>query len=326
MNYRRLGKTSYEVSEIGIGTWQLGAKWGEQFDHSKAVDILQEAYQGGVNLIDTADIYQDGLSEKAVGQFIKTVKDKIYVVTKIGRKANPHTASAYDKANLTQYVDACLDNLQVSSLDLVLLHCPPSEVYKDPAVFETLDTLKQQGKIAHYGVSVETVEEAINASQFDISAVEIIFNMFRLKPRELFFEKATEKDLGILARVPLASGLLTGKFDRQTVFGENDHRKFNRNGEAFDKGETFSGVDYENGIQAVEALKAILGNDNLAQKALKFVLMHKEVSAVIPGASNPVQVKSNLSTLNLNDLTKEELEAVNSIYDKYIKKDVEQRW
>ncbi|SEB21492.1 aldo/keto reductase [Pedobacter hartonius] len=326
MNYRRLGKTSYQVSEIGIGTWQLGAKWGERFDHSKAVDILQEAYQGGVNLIDTADIYQDGLSEKTVGEFLKTVKDKVYVVTKVGRKTNPHTASNYNRVNLTKYVDACLDNLQVSSLDLVLLHCPPGEIYKDPAVYETLDLLKQQGKIAHYGVSVETVEEAINASQFDISAVEIIFNMFRLKPRELFFDQAAEKDLGILARVPLASGLLTGKFDNQTVFGENDHRKFNRNGEAFDQGETFSGVDYENGILAMEALKAILGDENLAQKALKFILMHKEVSAVIPGASNAAQVTSNLSTLSMPDLRKEELDAVTNVYNSYLRKNIEQKW
>lgn len=326
MNYRRLGKTDYKVSEIGIGTWQLGAKWGEKFDPSKAVDILQEAYEGGINLIDTADIYQDGMSEKAVGAFLRTAKEKLYVVTKIGRKTKPHTVDNYNKDNLTSYIDACLDNLQVSSLDLVLLHCPPSQIYKEPSVFETLDELKQQGKIAHYGVSVETVEEAINATQFDISAVEIIFNMFRLKPRELFFEQATKNNLGILARVPLASGMLTGKFNKNTFFGENDHRKFNRNGEAFDKGETFSGVDYEMGILAVEELKAKLGNEYLTQKALKFILEHKEVSSVIPGASSPDQVKNNLLTLNLPSLSTQEMNAVKDIYNKYIRKDIEDKW
>lgn len=326
MNYRKLGKTSYNVSEIGIGTWQLGAKWGEKFDEVKALDILQKAYEGGINLIDTADIYQDGLSERTVGKFLKTVEERVYVVTKIGRKTAPHQISNYKEENLTRYVDECLDNLQVASLDLVLLHCPPTEIYNDPKVFESLDKLKRTGKITHYGVSVETVDEAIRASRFDISAVEIIFNMFRLKPRDLFFEHARQHDLGILARVPLASGLLTGKFSNDTVFGNNDHRKFNRNGESFDKGETFSGVDYEKGLLAVDELKAILGSDNLAQKALKFILMHPEVSSVIPGASSQQQVISNLSTLDIPELAPEELDAVENIYNAYIKQDVEQLW
>ncbi|WP_295201865.1 aldo/keto reductase [uncultured Chryseobacterium sp.] len=326
MNYRKLGRTSYEVSEIGIGTWQLGAKWGEKFDEMRAFDILQEAHEGGINLIDTADIYQDGLSERTIGKFLQRVDNRMYVVTKIGRKSAPHQILNYSEESLTKYVDECLDNLQTQSLDLVLLHCPPTEVYSNPKVFEILDQLKQAGKITHYGVSVETVDEAIKASHFDISAVEIIFNMFRLKPRDLFFEHARKNDIGILARVPLASGLLTGKFSRETTFGDHDHRTFNRNGEAFDKGETFSGVDYEKGIQAVDELKAILGSDHLAQKALKFILMHQEVSSVIPGASSPDQVKSNLLTLDIPDLTQGDLEAVENIYNTYIKKDVELLW
>ncbi len=325
MNYRTLGKTGYTISEIGIGTWQLGGKWGEKFDHSKALEILQKSYDGGINVIDTADIYQDGRSERTVGEFIKTVDKKIYVITKVGRKTSPHSLTNYSRDSINRYVDDCLENLQVSNLDLMLLHCPPSEVYQDKLFFQTLDTLKQEGKIAHYGVSVETVQEALHASQFDISAVEIIFNMFRLKPRDLFFKEALKKNIGIIARVPLASGLLTGKFDRATEFGKSDHRNFNRNGEAFDKGETFSGVHYETGLKAVEKLKKIFGV-SLAPKALKFILMHKEISTVIPGASSTSQVENNLLTQHLPELTKTEMDAIAKIYDEYFRKDVEKLW
>lgn len=325
MEFRTLGKTGFNISEVSLGTWQLGSKWGDPFDERDAAETLEAAYASGVNYFDTADVYQDGKSEQAVGQFIKRHPD-VHYSTKMGRKPEPRTAANYSKTNLTQFVDAALQNMAVDSLDLILLHCPPTSVYYDPTVFETLDDLKRAGKIQNYGVSVERVEEAMKALQFDISAVEIIFNMFRLRPAEQFFAQAQAANVGILARVPLASGLLSGKYTLDTQFGKADHRSFNRNGAAFDKGETFSGVEYATGVKAADELKQRLGTDNLAAIALRYILMYDAVSAVIPGASKSEQITANAEAAALPALTADQMVIVQDVYDKYIKHPVEYLW
>lgn len=249
MNTRTLGKTGYKVSEIGLGTWQLGTKWGEPFNEQEAMKILEASYESGITLIDTADIYNDGNSERAIGKFLKTHKNRFTVVTKCGRGLNPHTAEGYTSENMEKFIDGSLQRLGTEQLDLVLLHCPPSSVYQKDELFTGMDKLVKKGKIAHYGVSIEKVSEGIQAMEYPISAIEVVFNMFRLKPSKDLFPQAKANNVGILARVPLASGLLTGRYTKDTVFGQNDHRNYNRNGQFFDKGETFSGVDYEVGLQ-----------------------------------------------------------------------------
>lgn len=325
MDYRTLGKTNFKISEVSLGTWQLGSKWGDPFDADDAARTLEAAYESGVNYFDTADIYQDGLSEHAVGQFLKKHPD-VHYSTKMGRRIEPHSAANYSKQNLMSFVDHSLKNMQVDALDLVLLHCPPTSVYDDPKVFQTLDDLKRMGKIRNYGVSVERVAEAITALQYDISAVEIIFNMFRLRPATEFFAKAQAANVGILARVPLASGLLSGKYTAQTTFGKNDHRTFNRHGEAFDKGETFSGVDFETGLKAVDELKRRLKTDDLAPMALRYILMYDAVSAVIPGASKPEQITANAAAAERPPFTDAQMQIVRDVYDNYIKDSVENLW
>ena len=326
MQYRTLGKTGFKVSEVSLGTWQLGGKWGDPFSEKDALDTLEAAYDAGVNFFDTADIYQDGASEKAIGKFLKGKEDKLHVSTKIGRKLDPHVAEGYTKENIDKFVDECLTNMGVDSLDNVLLHCPPTAVYYNPEVWFELDNLKKAGKIQNYGVSVEKVEEAIKALSYNISTVEIIFNMFRLRPADLFFKLAKEQNVGILARVPLASGLLSGKYTADTKFGKNDHRSYNRDGSAFDKGETFSGVDYMTGVKAADELKERLGSDNLAQTALRWILMFDAVSTVIPGASNPQQIDRNVSAADAPALTHDQMLIVNDVYNKYIKNPVEYLW
>lgn len=326
MNKRVFGKTGVEVSEIGLGTWQLGGVWGEDFDQEKAESILRVSYENGVNLIDTADVYNDGKSECAICDFKKD-KDGLFVITKSGRRLNPHTAEGYNIANIEKFIDGSRERLGMEKLDMVLLHCPPSEVYDNEELFAGLDQLVEQGKIAHYGVSVEKVSEAMKAVQnYNVSAVEIIFNMFRLKPMEEFFALAKEKNVGVIVRVPLASGLLAGKFHKDSTFGANDHRNFNRNGEAFDKGETFSGVPYEKGLAAVEALKEFFGTEKIAPYALKWILMFDAVSTVIPGASSPEQVLLNLEAANLPDFTEEQMKKIEEIYNTYIREDVHGNW
>lgn len=325
MQNRKLGKTGFQISEVSLGTWQLGGQWGAPFDMQDAMDTLQAAYDHGVNYFDTADGYQDGASEKAVGQFIKTHPD-VHFSTKIGRKEMPLTAEHFDPQHVRMYVDQSLQNMGLDSLDLVLLHCPPTSVYYQPETFAALDELKQQGKIKNYGVSVEKVEEGIKSLDYDVSAVEIIFNMFRTRPAKLFFDLAKQKDVGILARVPLASGLLTGKYTKDTKFASTDHRNFNRDGKEFDKGETFSGVDYETGVKAADELKERLVTDNLAGMALRYILMYDAVSAVIPGASKPSQIERNTSAAELPSLTDEQMAVVDDVYNKYVKNPVEYLW
>lgn len=328
MLYRKLGKTGISVSAISIGTWQVGGKWGAPFSHENADDILKKAIDSGINFIDTADVYGDGESEKAVGNVVRSYKEKIFVATKCGRQLQPHTNEAYTVAALRNFVEASLTNMRLETIDLIQLHCPPTQVYYRPEIFHLFDQLKQEGKIQNLGVSVEKVEEGLKAIEYDnVTTVQIIFNMFRQRPAELFFKQAKKKDVGIIVRVPLASGLLTGKFSKATSFTSGDHRQFNRQGEAFDKGETFSGIDYETGLAAVAALKELFpGQENLAPIALKWILQFDEVSCIIPGASNISQVDSNLSAFNVPDFTQEQIDGIQQIYDTHIKKSVHQLW
>ncbi|WP_266366988.1 aldo/keto reductase [Tellurirhabdus rosea] len=328
MNFRTLGKTGFNISEISLGTWQVGGKWGDPFSHENADRILNAAVDAGINFIDTADVYGDGESEKAVGRLVKARSERLYVATKCGRRLQPHTNEAYQPDALRRFVEDSLRNMGLDTLDLIQLHCPPTEVYYRPEIFELFDRLKEEGKIRHLGISVEKVEEALKGIQFpNVTTVQIIFNLFRQRPSELFFEEAKKRNLGVIVRVPLASGLLTGRFSRETSFGPNDHRTFNRNGEAFDKGETFSGIDYETGLAAVEDLKALFpGTENLAPIALKWILDFDAVSCIIPGASRPEQVTSNLATETVPALTPDQRAGMQAVYEKHIKRLVHQRW
>ncbi|QMU29969.1 aldo/keto reductase [Adhaeribacter radiodurans] len=328
MKYRKLGKTGIEVSEISLGTWQVGGKWGEPFSHENADQILNAALDAGVNFIDTADVYGDGESEKAVGRVVKSRSEWVHVATKCGRRLNPHVNEAYTPDALRKFVEDSLRNTGLETLDLIQLHCPPTEVYYRPEIFELFDRLKEEGKIQNMGVSVEKVEEALKAIEFpNVTTVQIIFNMFRQRPAELFFREAQRRDIGVIVRVPLASGLLTGKFRPETNFAPDDHRNFNRNGEAFDKGETFSGLDYNIGLEAVAKLKKLFPNqENLAPVALRWILQFEAVSCIIPGASKPSQLTSNLQALEVPDLTPEQLEGVKAIYEAKIKPLVHYSW
>ena len=328
MNFRRLGKTNFKISELSLGTWQVGGKWGSGFDHGTAEHILDAALDAGINFIDTADVYEGGESEKAVGKAIKRTSQRVYVATKCGRQISPHVNEGYTPAALREYVEASLKRLELECLDLIQLHCPPTQVYYRPEIFNEFDKLKQEGKILNLGVSVEKVEEALKAIEYDnVASVQIIYNMFRQRPHEYFFQRAQEKDVGVIVRVPLASGLLTGLYSRETAFTESDHRHGNRNGEWFDKGETFAGIPYEQGIDAVAALKHLFPDyQNLAPVALKWVLMHPEVSCVIPGASKVEQVSSNLQALEVPDLSTEIMEKVDRIYASHIREAVHHLW
>lgn len=328
MNYRKLGKTGFDISEISLGTWQVGGKWGDDFSHENAGKILHAAVDAGINFIDTADVYGAGESEKAVGKFVKSRSERLYVATKCGRQLNPHVSEAYQPAILRKFVEDSLQNMGLETLDLIQLHCPPTEVYYRPEIFELFDRLKDEGKILNLGISVEKVEEALKGIEYDnVTTVQIIFNMFRQRPAELFFEQAQKKNVGVIVRVPLASGLLTGKFSTTSSFTAGDHRFFNRNGEMFDKGETFSGIDYETGLAAVDKLKALFPDyTNLAPIALRWILQFAAVSTIIPGASKSEQATANLEALRIADLSVEQLTAINGIYEKYIKPQVHHLW
>lgn len=320
------GRTGREVSRIGLGTWQLGTKWGDPFNENEAMKILEAAYETGITFIDTADVYNGGQSEKAIGKILKKYPGHFYVVTKCGRALNPHTDEMYTPEAVERFVDGSLSRLGIESLDNILLHCPPSSVFKRDEIFAKLDELKKAGKLRDYGVSIEKVSEGLDAMEYDISAIEVIFNMFRLKPAEELFPKAKERKVGIIARVPLASGLLTGRYSKDTVFGAKDHRTFNRNGESFDKGETFSGIDYNLGLEATEALKKLFGTEDLIPYALRWILMHDAVSVVIPGASKVEQVYSNVRASDMKELSDEQMKGVREIYDKYIRASVHSNW
>ncbi|HUX55596.1 MAG TPA: aldo/keto reductase [Bacteroidales bacterium] len=328
MNYRKLGKTGFEISEISLGTWQLGGKWGSVFNNKSADEIVNTAIDRGVNFIDTADVYSDGLSERAVGRVVRSRSEKVYVATKCGRQITPHVNENYQPDVLIKYIEDSLKRTDLEALDLVQLHCPPVEVYYRPEIFETFDRLKEQGKILNLGVSVEKVEEALKAIEYpNVNTVQIIFNMFRQRPTELFFKEARRRNVGIIARVPLASGLLTGLYHSGTLFEPKDHRNFNRQGAAFDKGETFSGIDYDLGLKAVDKLKLLFpGVKNLAPVALQWILSFNEVSCIIPGASKIDHVLSNLSVYDRPPLSAQQISAMNNIYNKYIKQEVHHLW
>jgi aryl-alcohol dehydrogenase-like predicted oxidoreductase len=327
MKQRRFGKTNVMVSEISLGTWQLGSRWGDPFKEDVAQATLEGATAQGINCYDTADVYQGGSSEAAIGRYIKTLDETPFVITKAGRYLNPHVADGYNEENIRGFINASRKRLDVDALDMVLLHCPPTDVYYRPEVFQFMDTLKEEGIIKHYGVSIEKVEEGLKAMDYSgVTAIEVIFNMFRLRPLELLFQEAKKRDVAIIVRVPLASGLLSGKYTKKTTFSEGDHRTFNRNGEAFDKGETFSGVDYDLGLQAVDKLKEIFPGKNLAQIALRWILMFDAVSTVIPGASKPEHIISNAEASNLPPLSEEEMKQVEDVYNTYIKDPVHYIW
>ncbi len=327
MQYRALGRTGWKVSTISFGAWAIGGAWGEVQD-DESLAALHRAVDLGVNFIDTADVYGDGRSERLIAQLKKSRKEEIIVATKAGRRLNPHVAAGYNKANLTAFVERSLKNLDVEALDLLQLHCPPTEVYYMPETFGALDDLVQAGKLRYYGVSVEKVEEALKAIEYpNVQSVQIIFNIFRMRPAGLFFQEALRRKVGILARVPLASGLLTGKLTRETAFEKDDHRAYNRHGESFDRGETFSGVDYETGLAAVEELRALLPQGmSMAQFALRWILMFEAVTCAIPGAKRPSQAEQNVAAADFPPLSPEVMAKVQAIYDAKIKPLVHHYW
>jgi aryl-alcohol dehydrogenase-like predicted oxidoreductase len=327
VEYRELGRTGYRVSTISFGAWAIGGSWGE-VDERDALAALHRALDLGVNFFDTADVYGDGRSERLLARLRRERGEPFYVATKAGRRLSPHAAEGYTLANLSRFVERSLENLEAEALDLLQLHCPPSAVYEDDAAFAALDALVQAGKLRHYGVSVERVDEALRASERpNVQSVQIIFNMFRLKPAEAFFAAAQERRLGIIARVPLASGLLTGKMRPDTTFAANDHRAFNRHGESFDRGETFSGVDYETGLRAVEALRPLVPQgETLAQLALRWITMFPAVTCAIPGGKTPQQVEQNVAAGDLPPLDEATMRAVQAVYDEQIRPQVHALW
>jgi len=327
MNYRELGRTGWRVSEISFGSWAIGGTWG-RVDDADSMAALHKALDLGVNFFDTADVYGDGRSEKLIARLRRERKEPFYVATKAGRRLNPHVSAGYTRNNLKAFVDRSLHNLETEAIDLLQLHCPPTEVYHRPEVFGWLDDFVRDGKLRSYGVSVEKVDEALKALDYPgVQSVQIIFNIFRQKPSELFFAEARRKKTGILARVPLASGLLTGKFHAGTTFERDDHRTFNRNGEAFDKGETFSGIDFSLGLKAMDELRSLTTPTmTLGQLALRWILMFPEITCTIPGAKKPAQVEENLQAAELPPLSNPTMKNIQEIYNHHIKNEVHHLW
>jgi len=327
MQYRELGRTGFKVSTISFGAWAIGSTWGT-VDDKESMAALHKALDCGVNFFDTADGYGDGHSERLLAKLRKERSEKFYVATKAGRRLNPHVASGYNKENLTAFVERSLKNLETDSLDILQLHCPPTEVFYMPEVFEVLDNLVKAGKLKNYGVSVEKVEEALKAIEYpNVKTVQIIFNIFRQRPSHLFFEQAIKRNIGILARLPLSSGMLTGKFSSNSTFESTDHRAFNRDGAGFDKGETFSGFDYETGLKAVESLRKIIPNNmTMAEFALRWILMFPAVTCAIPGAKRPSQVEENVRAADLPEISESVMRQVEALYNEQVKAHVHHRW
>jgi aryl-alcohol dehydrogenase-like predicted oxidoreductase len=327
MKYRNLGTTGMKISDVSFGAWAIGSSWGE-VDDKESLAALNKAVDMGVNFIDTADVYGMGRSEKLIARLLKERSETIYVATKAGRKLDPHVAEKYTVKNIQGFIRQSLKNLQVEALDLVQLHCPPREVYYTPEMFDALESMVKDGLIKNYGVSVEKVEEALKAIEYPgVKTIQIIFNMFRQRPAELFFREARARKIGVIVRVPLASGLLTGKMSKSTKFAKDDHRNFNRKGQSFDRGETFAGVDYERGLQAVEEIRSLLPQGwSMAQLALRWILMHDAVSCTIPGAKRPDQVEDNCRASDLPRIPAKTMKQIADIYDKYIRADVHHRW
>lgn len=331
MNTRRLGSTGHDVSEIGFGGWAIGGAWGE-VPEADALAAVRTAIEEGVTFFDTADVYGDGLSERRIatvlGELSPADRERIVVATKAGRRLDPHVADGYVNENLSSFVDRSRANLEQDALDLVQLHCPPAEVYRRDETFRAMERLVDEGRVRSFGVSVETVDEARAALERDVvRTIQIIYNPFRQKPAETVLPAAREKDVGIIVRVPLASGLLTGKFDEDAAFAPDDHRSFNRQGEAFDVGETFAGVDFETGVAAARELRSIVPPDaTLAQATLRWILMDPAVSTVIPGAKRPDQVRENARAARLPALSDEAMATVREVYDRHVRPQVHHRW
>ncbi|MEJ5113307.1 aldo/keto reductase [Erwinia billingiae] len=328
MKNRILGKTGQRVSEIGFGAWAIGGTWGE-VSMEDAKSALNAALDAGMTFIDTADVYGDGRSEKIIAEVLNERGGvRPFVATKLGRRLSPHVASGYSEKNLNDFVDRSRDNLQTETLDLVQLHCPPTEIYYSPDVFAVMDEMIKSGKIRSYGVSVEKVEEGLKALEFpNVSSIQLIYNIFRQRPAELLLREAKRRDVGIIARVPLASGLLTGKMTADTAFAADDHRTFNRNGEQFDKGETFAGVPYDVALDAVEDIRRLLPGDmSMAKFALRWILMNENVSVIIPGSKNKAQSETNAQASDIAALSDETMSALKNIYQNKIAPWVHQRW
>ena len=330
MQYRELGRMGWKVSTISFGAWAIGGTWGDVKD-DESLAALNRALDLGVNFFDTADGYGDGHSEQLLGklrQLRRERSEEFHIATKIGRRLDPHVAGGYNKENLTAFVERSLINLQTNALDLVQLHCPPTQVYYMPDVFDVLDGLVKAGKLRYYGVSVEKVEEALKAIEYpNVQTVQIIFNMFRQRPLDLFFGEAMRRKVGIIARVPLSSGMLTGKMTRESSFQEDDHRRFNRHGESFDRGETFSGFDYETGLQAVEELRPLVpAGMTMTQMALRWILMSPAVTCAIPGAKRPSQAEENIQAADQPPLSEETMAKVREVYDRLVRPYVHHYW
>ncbi len=327
MQYRELGHTGWKVSAISFGTWAIGGTWGTVRDQ-ESLAALHRALDLGVNFFDTADVYGDGHSERLLARLRRERSEPFYIATKAGRRLTPHIASGYNRENLTGFVERSLKNLETETIDLLQLHCPPTEVYYMPEVFDILNDLVKAGKIRYYGVSVEKVEEALKAIEFPgVQSVQIIFNMLRQRPADLFFKEAKRKQVGILARVPLASGLLTGKFSPNSTFESDDHRSFNRHGEAFDRGETFAGLEFNAGLQVIEKLRLLVPEGfTMTQMALRWILMFPEVTCAIPGAKRPEQVAENAQAADLPPLSDAIMQKIQEIYERDVRPHVHQYW
>lgn len=327
MEVRSFGRTGWQISAIGFGAWAIGGTWGP-VDDRESLAALHRAVDQGINFFDTADVYGDGRSERLLAQLRRERSETLYIATKAGRRLDPHVAAGYDRRNLTGFVERSLRNLGTDTIDLLQLHCPPTEVYYTPEVFGVLDELAKEGKIRHYGVSVEKVEEGLKAIEYpNVQAVQLIFNLFRQRPAALFFSEAKRRQVGILARVPLASGMLSGKMTPATTFHPGDHRAFNRQGEAFDRGETFSGVDFDLGLRAVEELRPLVPpGTTMAQFALRWILMFDAVTCTIPGAKNPAQVEENAAAADLPPLSDATMAKAREVYDRFIREQVHHYW
>ena len=328
MKTRTFGRAGRKVSEIGFGAWAIGGSWGE-VEETDAAAALEAALDAGVTFIDTADVYGDGRSERIVAKVLKgRGRPDVFVATKAGRRLPAQAVAGYTYENLSGWIDRSLKNLEVETLDLVQLHCPPTDLYYHPEAFDALDRLKREGKIRDYGVSVERIEEGLKAIEYPgVVSVQIIFNIFRQRPAGLFFDVAKARGVAVIARVPLASGLLTGKLTANSTFAASDHRQFNRHGEAFDVGETFSGVPYEVGLAAVERIRPLVkGDATMAQVALRWILMFDAVTAAIPGAKNAAQARANAEAAELAPLSDADMKALQAVYDEDIRPYVHQRW
>lgn len=327
MQYREFGRTGWKISAISFGTWAIGGSWGN-VDDRESMAALHQALDMGVNFFDTADVYGDGHSEQLLAKLRRERTEPFYVATKAGRRLDPHNKEGYNRTNLTEFIERSLKNLETDALDLVQLHCPPTDVFYMPEVFGILDDLVIAGKLKYYGVSVEKVEEGLKALEFpNVQSIQIIFNIFRQRPTELLFPEAIRRKVGILARVPLASGLLTGKFKPSSTFEKEDHRNFNRNGAAFDRGETFSGLDFELGLKAVDQLRSLVPDGaSLSQFALRWITMFPAVTCAIPGGKKASQVEENIKAIELDPFSDETMGAIKALYDQMIQPKVHHYW